>query len=173
MITKAERAELRSLIKQRFKVLRAEVFQRKAERSARVRRPRSRRPAPTRRAALRTHLHHRPQPQPAQPGPSRWLADHRTRRRQPVRVLRPVPAARPAARPVTWSEMRRDRPDLFKRACELENLLNDRREHLGKDPVYLTRFNRPIVDAIPAAQDMLAVFGADEGPVCDNGACFT
>lgn len=31
MITKAERAELRSLIRQRFKVLRAEVFQRKAE----------------------------------------------------------------------------------------------------------------------------------------------
>ncbi|HEX6686559.1 MAG TPA: hypothetical protein VF062_27555 [Candidatus Limnocylindrales bacterium] len=45
---------------------------------------------------------------------------------------------------------------------------------LGKHPVWLTRFNKRLADAIPAAQDMLPVFDpvADD-TTCDNGACFT
>lgn len=81
----------------------------------------------------------------------------------------------PFHRPSTWAEMRRDRPELFARACELEDLLNARRDMLGKDHVYLTRYARPLADAIGVAQDMLPAFtppGADE-PMCDNGACFT
>jgi hypothetical protein len=71
---------------------------------------------------------------------------------------------------------RRDRPELFTRACQLEDLLNDRRRMLGKDPVWLTRFNRPLATAIPAAQDMLPGFHTDDDDgdgLCDNGACFT
>jgi hypothetical protein len=46
---------------------------------------------------------------------------------------------------------------------------------LGRDPVWLTRFNRPLDEAVAAAQDELP--GLDErvvdGDGCDNGACFT
>lgn len=77
----------------------------------------------------------------------------------------------PFRRPSTWAETRRDRPDLFHRACDLENLLNARRAALGKDPVYLTRFNRPLAAAVATAQDTLP--GFDDDALCDNGACFT
>ncbi|MEV5690714.1 hypothetical protein [Micromonospora globbae] len=79
----------------------------------------------------------------------------------------------PFRRPATWAETRRDRPELFARACALEDLLNDRRAALGKDPVYLTRFNRPLAAAVAVAQDMLPGFDADDDALCDNGACFT
>jgi hypothetical protein len=80
----------------------------------------------------------------------------------------------PFHRPDTWAVMRRDRPELFRRACELEDLLNRRRQVLGKDPVWLTRFNKPLALAITAAQDTLPGFTEDPAEaVCDNGACFT
>lgn len=72
--------------------------------------------------------------------------------------------------PAVWAQMRRDEPDLFDKAADLEDLLNRRRAELGKDEVYLTRFGRPIRDAIAAAQDGL--FGdewdADEGYRCGD-----
>lgn len=70
--------------------------------------------------------------------------------------------------------MRRDRADLFQRACDLEQLLNTRRAELGRDPVWLTRFNRPLADAVAEAQPTLPGLDPidDEGG-CDNGACFT
>jgi hypothetical protein len=82
----------------------------------------------------------------------------------------------PFHRPSTWAEMRRDRPNLFARACGLEELLNARRAALGKDPVWLTRFNRPLEAAISQAQDMLPGFAEpadDTDSLCDNGVCFT
>ncbi|MBB4747761.1 hypothetical protein BJ964_001922 [Actinoplanes lobatus] len=92
----------------------------------------------------------------------------------------PIPAKSacwfcPFHRPSTWAEMRRDRPELFARACDLETLLNERRDMLGRDHVYLTRYARPLADAIPAAQAMLPIFDVSEldDAVCDNGACFT
>lgn len=80
----------------------------------------------------------------------------------------------PFHRPDTWMEMRRDRPALFARACDLEDLLNARRAELKKDPVWLTRFNRPLRD-LPAAQQMLPLLDEPDeaGGFCDNGACFT
>lgn len=71
-----------------------------------------------------------------------------------------------------WAEMRRDRVELFDAACALEDLLNERRSTLGRDPVWLTRHNRPLAAAIPEAQQMLPGFDTDEIG-CDNGACFT
>jgi hypothetical protein len=81
----------------------------------------------------------------------------------------------PFHRPQVWAEMRRDEPDLFRRACDLEDLLNERRTTLEKDPVYLTRFNRPLADAIPEAGAMLPIFDISEhdDTGCDNGMCFT
>jgi hypothetical protein len=103
------------------------------------------------------------------------------RRQDCERVIRaaglPVPPKSacwfcPFRRPLTWAETRRDRPQIFDQACALEDLLNQRRRDLGKDPVYLTRFNRPLRTAIATAQDMIpGLFDAD--PLCDNGACFT
>jgi hypothetical protein len=85
----------------------------------------------------------------------------------------------PLKRLSAFGEMRRDRPELFARACALEALLNERRAALGKDPVWLTRFNRPLAEAVGQAQDVLpgldvgvAVDGDDDAG-CDNGACFT
>lgn len=79
----------------------------------------------------------------------------------------------PFHRPQTWAEMRRDEPELFERAAELENTLNARRTVLGKDPVWLTRFNKPLTVAIPRAGEMFDVFNPLDGSTCDNGMCFT
>lgn len=91
----------------------------------------------------------------------------------------PIPAKSscwfcPLHRPSAWAAMRRDRPHLFDQACEMEDLLNDRRAALGKDPVYLTRFGRSLRVAVRAAQAVLPGVDdpGDEGP-CDNGRCFT
>lgn len=76
----------------------------------------------------------------------------------------------PYHRRSTWAEMRRDRPDLFDRACDLEDLLNKRRAELGKDDVWLTDRCAPL-RSLPEAQMMLPLF--EDGPTCDNGSCFT
>lgn len=77
----------------------------------------------------------------------------------------------PFHRPDTWAEMRRDEPELFWRAADLEAQLIARRERLGKDPVYLTRFNKPLADAIGEAQEMLPL--GVEWDQCDSGHCMT
>lgn len=78
----------------------------------------------------------------------------------------------PYHRPSTWTDMRREEPELFERSCQLEGLLNDRRAELGKDPVYLTRYGKPLARAIPGGQ--LTLFdGYDEDALCDSGRCFT
>lgn len=106
------------------------------------------------------------------------------RRADCERIIRaaglPVPAKSacwfcPLKRPSTFADMRRYQPDLFAKAVALERLLNQRRARLGRDPVWLTRFNQPLEQAVPAAQDTLTGIdghvGDDDG--CDNGACFT
>ena len=77
----------------------------------------------------------------------------------------------PFHRPLIWSEMRRDEPVLFKKAAELEDMLNERRDRLGKDHVYLTRFGRPLRDAIGEAQPTLFDVSPDV-ETCDDGVCF-
>jgi hypothetical protein len=71
--------------------------------------------------------------------------------------------------------MRRDPPELFDRAVALEALLNQRRQRLGRDPVWLTRFNRPLPEAVARAQKPLPGMDNDPHPDegCDNGVCFT
>jgi hypothetical protein len=75
----------------------------------------------------------------------------------------------PFHRPQMWAEMRRDEPDLFEKSAALEDTLNERRDMLGKDHVYLTRFNKPLREAVSEAQSSL--FDGPEG--CDTGYCWT
>jgi hypothetical protein len=88
------------------------------------------------------------------------LLDVRLDRSACMRIIReaglPVPGKSacwfcPFRRPSAFVEMRRDQPDLFARTCALEELLNTRRRELGKDPVWLTRFNAPLAEAVAAA----------------------
>jgi hypothetical protein len=79
----------------------------------------------------------------------------------------------PFRRPASWAEARRDEPELFWRAVELERTLNRRRDELGKDHVYLTRFGRPLEDAIPEAPPTPDQPATDGPEACDEGHCWT
>ncbi|MEI5100357.1 phosphoadenosine phosphosulfate reductase [Streptomyces sp. PmtG] len=109
------------------------------------------------------------------------LLDLGLRRTDCARIIReaglPVPPKSscffcPFHRPETWHDQRRDEPELFEKACRLEDLLNERREELGKDHVYLTRFGRPLREAIPDGVDLLPIFDEADG-ACDSGWCMT
>lgn len=80
----------------------------------------------------------------------------------------------PFHKPSKWAEMRRDEPVLFWRSVELEKLLNDRRDKLGKDHVYLTWYAKPLDEAIAEAQPSLFSDSdsAWAGDSCDEGVCF-
>lgn len=79
----------------------------------------------------------------------------------------------PFHRPETWHEMRRSEPDLFEKSCQLEELLNQRRDELGKDHVYLTRFAKPLREAIPGGVDTLPLIFDEADGACDSGYCMT
>jgi hypothetical protein len=109
------------------------------------------------------------------------LLDLHLRRTDCQRIIRaanlPVPTKSacwfcPMKRPTDWQNQRHEQPELFARACELEALLIERRRALGKDPVYFTRFGRPLAEAIPDGVDLLPFFDEADGG-CDSSACFT
>lgn len=106
------------------------------------------------------------------------LLDLGLRRDDCMRVIRaaglPVPPKSscyfcPFHTEAAWFRLRDDEPDLFERSCALEDTLNARRDALGKDHVYLTRFGRPLRDVIPEGVETLPL--ADDG--CDSGWCMT
>lgn len=78
----------------------------------------------------------------------------------------------PFHRPAMWSQMKRYEPELFEKSVALEKLLNERRAKLGKDPVWLTRFNMPLDEAIAEEQDSLPGMAPDI-ETCDEGYCWT
>ena len=109
------------------------------------------------------------------------LLDLGLRRTDCARIIReaglPVPPKSscffcPFHRPETWHDMRREQPAVFEKACQLEDRLNRTRDELGKDHVWLTRFNRPLREAIPDGVDLLPMFDEADG-ACDSGYCFT
>ncbi|XRQ07580.1 phosphoadenosine phosphosulfate reductase, partial [Actinomadura welshii] len=61
-------------------------------------------------------------------------------------------------------------PALFTKACDLETTINQRRHALGKDPIYLTRYNAPLADVTPETDTL--PFDDGDG-TCDTGWCFT
>ena len=72
--------------------------------------------------------------------------------------------------------MRRDAPDLFEKAADLEDHINAKRaaRDSSNDPVWFTRYLKPLREAIPVAQPSL--FSGDdwldESGECDDGYCF-
>lgn len=71
-----------------------------------------------------------------------------------------------------WEDLARDDADLFDKACHLEDTLNARRDVLGKDHVYLTRYGRPLRELVNDGQQLLPL--VDDGAAgCDNGWCMT
>jgi hypothetical protein len=77
----------------------------------------------------------------------------------------------PFHRPRVFAEMARREPVLFADCVLIEDTLNERRDLLGKDHVYLTRFGRPLRDIFETTQ--LAMFDdvdldGDEGHRCGD-----
>lgn len=77
----------------------------------------------------------------------------------------------PFHRPTAWADLAREHPDLWEKSVQLEETLNARRDELGKDHVYLTRFGVPLREAIDTEQELLPL--ADGDGACDSGWCFT
>lgn len=72
----------------------------------------------------------------------------------------------------SWSEMRRDEPELFQKSVDLERKINEKRQVLGRDPVWLSDFQAPLDQAVPVAQDSLP-FESDIDGECGSGYCWT
>jgi hypothetical protein len=73
----------------------------------------------------------------------------------------------PYRTPSNFAEMRRDQPELFAQAVDVERDINRTRARIGRDPGYLTRLLRPL-DTLDAAQATL--FDGPES--CDDGYCW-
>lgn len=67
-----------------------------------------------------------------------------------------------------WSRLARTRPDLFEKACALEDKLHERGEQLGRGAFYMTRLGIPLRDAYNGDQ---APLFDDDG--CESGYCMT
>jgi PP-loop superfamily ATP-utilizing enzyme len=77
----------------------------------------------------------------------------------------------PFHRRSVWTTQKITEPELFEKSCQLEETLNERRAVLGKDPVYLTDYGRPLRTLVPDGVQMLPLDEADVG--CDSGWCMT
>lgn len=112
--------------------------------------------------------------------PSYPLLDRHMTRHDCKRVIEraglPVPPKSscffcPYHKPSLWAEMRRERPALFYKAAELEQLILGRLAERGKRPMYLARFGKPLTE-IPVEQPDLD-YGSGPGETCDEGYCWT
>ena len=65
-----------------------------------------------------------------------------------------------------WLEMRRNKPELFERAVALEKRINEKRDVLGKDVVYLHPSLFPLDEAVGLQHSLF------EDDPCDSGFCF-
>lgn len=76
----------------------------------------------------------------------------------------------PFHRPQVFRDQARDDPELFARSVLLEDTLNERRDRLGKDHVFLTRFGRRLADVVAegGTQDTLDGWDEDEGYRCGD-----
>jgi hypothetical protein len=73
-----------------------------------------------------------------------------------------------------WVTMRREQNDLFEKAADLEKLLQERREQLGKDPVYMSGIGgRKQVNLRDVIPEQLGLFGWEPEEGCESGYCMT
>ena len=110
------------------------------------------------------------------------LLDRRLNRSDCLRIIERAGLASPPKsacwfcpfhKPSVWATMRRDEPLLFHQSADLETLLNVRRTGRGKAPVYLSRFGRPLREAIGEDLQTSFDFGTGPGETCDEGYCWT
>ena len=73
-----------------------------------------------------------------------------------------------------WTTMRREYPELFEQAADLEHILQQRRKALGKDLVYISsiggRKEKNLRDVIP---EQLGLFDWEPEEGCESGYCMT
>lgn len=75
----------------------------------------------------------------------------------------------PFHRPAAFADQARTEPELFALSALLEDRLNERRDALGKDHVYLTRYGRPLRDVFATTQQALFDdWDEDEGYRCGD-----
>lgn len=79
----------------------------------------------------------------------------------------------PFHRPATWAEMRRDEPRMFEAAVALEGMVIARQRVLGHPPLYLSRFGKPLDEAIAEAQATIPGLEPEGHESCDEGYCWT
>lgn len=70
--------------------------------------------------------------------------------------------------PAEWTRLRQERPDLFARSAEMEQIANEKLIALGRTPAYLTRFLIPLEQAI--GNQAMMDFDDD---TCESGYCMT
>ena len=106
------------------------------------------------------------------------LIDLRLYRRDCMRIIAdaglPVPPKSscwfcPFHRRDEWVTMKREQPELFGRAVELEQMLNARRATLGRDEIYLHASLQPLERAVG---DQMAFDFSENDMPCDTGYCF-
>jgi hypothetical protein len=69
-----------------------------------------------------------------------------------------------------WRRLARTDPDLFAKACALEDKLHARGKRLGRGAFYLTRYGRPLRDLFNGGETVLF---EDDDRTCDTGYCMT
>jgi hypothetical protein len=73
-----------------------------------------------------------------------------------------------------WVTMRRERPELFAQAVDLEQVLQERRRLLGKDAVYLSsRGGRKGVNLSDVIPEQISLFDWEPEEGCESGYCMT
>lgn len=69
-----------------------------------------------------------------------------------------------------WQHLRKEQPERFQQAVDLEQAMIERRARLGKDPVYLTGTARPLAEVV-VETGQLDIF--EDGATCDiGGYCY-
>lgn len=68
-----------------------------------------------------------------------------------------------------WRRLARRQPDLFEKACDLEDKLHERGRRLGRGEFYFTRYGRPLRELFDGNQVPLF----DESDACESGYCMT
>lgn len=108
------------------------------------------------------------------------LIDMRLRRSDCTRIIElaglPIPPKShcwfcPFHSRAEWYRIREHEPEIFKKAVELEQFINDRQAKKGRRSVYLTDRGMPL-DQVIGLQTSLPLFERDDEADCNSGYCF-
>lgn len=74
-----------------------------------------------------------------------------------------------------WVDLKREEPVLFRKAVRLEEVANEKLVARGRGdrPVYLTRYGRPLDEAVEDLERQAGLFAPGGPETCDEGHCFT